>query len=89
MYERRVKPMRTHIVSVRMSEETRAAAELVAQLTCRTLSSLSEYALRLYIEKNYPDALVPGAKVTLQLGDAPGKSQLAESAPGAANEGMT
>jgi hypothetical protein len=62
---------RSKIVAIRMSPRNLKAAQIVAQLTCRSVSSLAEYALLLYIEKNYPDAFKPGAKVRVVLDGAP------------------
>lgn len=62
---------RTQTVTMRMTPQMHAAAEKVAALTCRTTSSLLEYALKLYIEKNYPQAFNPNARLVLALGEAP------------------
>ena len=64
-------PRRTETVTVRLDPETLRAAELVAQVTCRTLSSLMEYTLRLYVAKNYPEAMKPGARVVARIDEAP------------------
>lgn len=58
-------------MSIRMTPELLAASELVAALTCRSRSSLIQYALTLYIAKNYPSALNPRAKLSLLLDEAP------------------
>ena len=62
---------RTRTVTTRFSPETLSAAQKVAALTGRTVSSLSEYALNLYIRKNFPLAFDPGAVLQLSLHDAP------------------
>ena len=62
---------RTRIVTTRFSPETLAAAQKVAALTGRTVSSLSEYALNLYMRKNFPLAYDPSAVLQLSLRDAP------------------
>lgn len=69
--EQRRSLQRTEVVSVRLSEEEMRAAVLVGRATSRTVSGLMGYALRLYIEKNYPAALQPGAKVSMRLEEAP------------------
>lgn len=66
-----IKANRTAIVTMRLTPETQRAATLVAAVQTRTLSSLLEHALRLYIEKNYPTAMEPGAAVRLSLLEAP------------------
>lgn len=62
---------RTRTVTIRMTEENFAAAGLVGSLTGRTVSSLTEYALELFIRKNFPLAYVSGAKLELSLHEAP------------------
>ena len=62
---------RSRTVSVRFSTETLSAAQKVAALTGRTVSSLSEYALNLYMRKNFPLAYDPSAVLQLSLRDAP------------------
>lgn len=62
---------RSKIVTMRMKPENLAAAEIVAALTNRSASMLIEYALELFIKKNYPAAYRPGVKLTLSLADAP------------------
>ena len=62
---------RSKIVTIRFSPENLAAAEIVASLTKRSVSMLTEYALELFIKKNYPEAYRPGVKLTLSLTDAP------------------
>lgn len=62
---------RNRTVSVRFSPETLAAAQKVAALTGRTVSSLSEYALNLYMRKNFPLAYNQNAVLQLSLHDAP------------------
>ena len=49
-----IKTARTEIVTLRVKPETASAAKVVAALTSRTVSSLTEYALELYIRHNYP-----------------------------------
>jgi len=56
---------------VRLSPQTLAAAAKVAALTGRTVSSLSEYVLNLYMRKNFPLAYDPAAVLQLSLHDAP------------------
>lgn len=62
---------RTETVTVRLDPETLKAAELVAAVTCRTVSSLMQYALTLYVAKNYPAAMTPGARVVARIEEAP------------------
>lgn len=64
-------PTRTATVSVRMQPETVAAANRVAMLTMRSVSGLAEYALLLYIQKNYPLAMDPNARLVMRLEEAP------------------
>lgn len=66
-----VKTPRTEIITLRIKPETVAAAKLVAALTGRTLSSLAEHALELYIRHNYPLAFDPKAALQLSLAEAP------------------
>lgn len=65
------KKTRTEVLTTRLQPETLKAAKLVAQATCRTLSGLTEYALQRYIERNFPEAYEPGAKVVIKSDDAP------------------
>jgi hypothetical protein len=62
---------RTETVTVRLDPDTLRSAELVATVTCRTVSSLMQYALQLYIAKNYPEAKTPGARVVARIDEAP------------------
>ena len=62
---------RSKIVTIRFSPENLAAAEIVASLTKRSVSMLTEYALELFIKKNYPEACRPCVKLTLSLAEAP------------------
>jgi hypothetical protein len=62
---------RSKIVTIRFSPENLAAAEIVASLTKRSVSMLTEYALELFLKKNYPAAYSPGVKLTLSLAEAP------------------
>jgi hypothetical protein len=62
---------RAHIVTMRMDEELHRAAQMVGAVTMRSTSNLLEYALRLYIEKNFPQAFDREAKVVLSLTEAP------------------
>jgi predicted transcriptional regulator len=64
------KTRRTKTLTVRLTQETYNAAEKVAHVTCRTLSSMVEYAVQRYIEKNFPEAYNPKSKVTIMLDDA-------------------
>lgn len=67
------KPGATNL-PVRITPELKAAGERVATATGRSLSNLMHYALRRYIEKNYPAALKPGAAALKPpFDDAPGK----------------
>jgi predicted transcriptional regulator len=66
-----MKQRRTETVTVRLDPETLRAAELVAQVTCRTVSSLMQYALIMYVAKNYPEAMTPGAQVVARIEEAP------------------
>jgi len=62
---------RTKTVAIRLTPETFMAAEKVAHVTCRTVSSMIEYAVQRYIEKNFPEAYNPNSKVKITLDDAP------------------
>ena len=62
---------RSRTATMRISPENYAAAALVARATGRTVSGLLEYALELYIRKNYPIAYSPGAVVTARIDEAP------------------
>ncbi len=62
---------RTRTVTARFSPETLAAAQKVAALTGRTVSSLSEHALTLYMRKNFPLAYDQNSVLQLSLHDAP------------------
>ena len=66
-----VKTPRTELLGIRAKPETIAAAKVVAALTGRTVSSLAEYALELYIRHNYPLAYDPKAVLKLSLTEAP------------------
>lgn len=66
-----VRARRTETVTVRLDPETLRACEIVAQATCRTVSSLMEYAMKLYVAKNYPEAMRPGARVVVRIEEAP------------------
>lgn len=68
------KPTRTRVVSVRVQPTTFDAAERVAAVTGRTISSLAEYALRRFIEKNHPTAFDANAKVVIEIDDAPSEA---------------
>ena len=76
----KIKTTRTEIMVVRITQENLAAANKTAALTGRTLSSLAEYALMLYLRKNYPLAYSPNAKLVLRLEEAPSESP-EETAP--------
>ncbi len=65
------KTNRSRTATIRFNPENFAAAEKVAALTGRTVSSLTEYALVLYMSKNYPLAFNPGATLVLKLDEAP------------------
>ena len=62
---------RSRTVTTRFSPENLAAAEKVAALTGRTVSSLTEYALTLFMRQNYPMAYNPDAVLVLKLDEAP------------------
>ena len=62
---------RSRTATIRFSPENLAAAEKVAALTGRTVSSLSEYALVLFMRQNYPLAYNPAAVLMLKLDEAP------------------
>lgn len=66
-----VKTARTKIFTLRAKPETMSAAKIVAALTSRTVSAFAEYALELYIRRNYPLAYDPKAIVKLSLAEAP------------------
>lgn len=48
----------------------------IGALTGRTVSSLAEYALVLFVRQNYPLAYNPDAKLVLKLDEAPKLSAL-------------
>ena len=62
---------RSRTATIRFSPENLAAAEKVAALTGRTVSSLAEYALVLFMRQNYPLAYNPDAVLALKLDEAP------------------
>lgn len=62
---------RSKTATIRISPENLVAAEIVAALTGRTVSSLAEYSLKLFILKNYPDAYKAGAYLQICLSEAP------------------
>lgn len=62
---------RSRTATIQLSPENLAAAEKVAALTGRTVSSLAEYALVLFMRQNYPLAYNPGAVLVLKLDEAP------------------
>jgi hypothetical protein len=66
---------RSRTATIRFSPENLAAAEKVAALTGRTVSSLAEYALVLFMRQNYPLAYTPGAVLALKLDEAPKLTQ--------------
>ncbi len=66
---------RSKIISIRLSPENFAATEIVAALTKRSVSMLTEYALELFLKKNYSNAYKPGVKLTLSLAEAPEENQ--------------
>lgn len=68
---------RKEIISIRMTPENLKAARIVAALTYRTVSSLAEYALSLYITNNYPEAYKPEARLALKLDEAPTTMEVA------------
>lgn len=61
----------TTIVTARMPPELVAAAQRVAALTGRSVSSLTTYALQRFIEKNHPAAFNPSARLVIETDDAP------------------
>lgn len=61
---------RTEVVTVRVDPVTLVAARKVAMVTGRTVSGLMEYALRRYVEKNFPYAFDPESKVVILIDDA-------------------
>lgn len=65
------KTNRSEVLTMRISPETLNAAKLVAQVTCRTVSGLAEYALQRFIEHNFPEAYEQGAKITIKVDDCP------------------
>ena len=67
---------RSCTATIRFSPENLAAAEKVAALTGRTVSSLAEYALVLFMRQNYPLAYNPDAVLVLKLDEAPKISAL-------------
>jgi len=73
---------RSRTATIRVSPENLAAAEKVAALTGRTVSSLAEYALVLFMRQNYPLAYNPDAVLVLKLDEAPKLSQLGRVAIG-------
>jgi len=73
---------RSRTATIRFSPENLAAAEKVAALTGRTVSSLAEYALVLFMRQNYPLAYNPDAVLVLKLDEAPKLSALGRVAVG-------
>ena len=73
---------RSRTATIRFSPENLAAAEKVAALTGRTVSSLAEYALVLFIRQNYPLAYSPDAVLVLKLDEAPKLTELGRIATG-------
>ena len=65
------KTTRSRTATIRFRPENLAAAEKVAALTGRTVSSLSEYALVLFMRQNYPLAFNPATALALKLDEAP------------------
>ena len=63
---------RSQTATIRLTQENLQAAEKVAALTGRTVSSLAEYALALFMLHNYPMAYNPDAVLVLKLNEAPG-----------------
>lgn len=61
---------RSRTATIRFSPENLAAAEKVAALTGRTVSSLAEYSLVLFMRQNYPLAYNPDAVLVLKLDEA-------------------
>ena len=76
------KTSRSSTATMRISPENLAAAAKVAALTGRTVSSLTEYALALFIRANYPLAYNPDAVLVLKLDEAPKPSDLGRAALG-------
>jgi hypothetical protein len=62
---------RTETATIRLNPENLAAAQKVAALTSRTVSSLAEYALVLFMRQNYPLSFDPNAVIVLRLDEAP------------------
>lgn len=62
---------RTEICTVRLTPDTLTAAVKVGAVQQRTVSSLMEHALCLYIKKNYPQAYDPKTQLRLSLIEAP------------------
>ena len=62
---------RSRTATIRFSPENLSAAEKVAALTGRTVSSLAEYALVLFMRQNYPLAYNHDAVLVLKLDEAP------------------
>lgn len=62
---------RARSVGIRLTPDLYSAVQLVAQVSCRTVSSQIEYATHLYIQKNFPQALIPGAKLVFVTDEAP------------------
>lgn len=73
---------RSRTATIRFSPENLAAAEKVAALTGRTVSSLAEYALVLFMRQNYPLAYSPDAVLVLKLDEAPKLTELGRVAVG-------
>ena len=71
---------RSKILTMRIRPENLEAAEKVAALTGRSVSSLIEYAAELFIRANYPLAYNPDAKLVLKLDEAPKLTALHRSA---------
>ena len=75
-----IKTARSELLTMRLRPDNLAAATMVAAVTGRSTGALIEYALELYLRKNYPLAYHPGAKITLSLAEAPQDAQEASVA---------
>ena len=73
---------RSCTATIRFSPENLAAAEKVAALTGRTVSSLAEYALVLFMRQNYPLSYNSDAVLVLKLDEAPKLTDLGRVAGG-------
>lgn len=62
---------KSQVLSIRLDDSELRSAELVAQVTCRSLTGLIRYALMQYVAAQYPEAMKPGARVVARIEEGP------------------